>query len=532
MIGTKSTFAEMVNSPVRQIKARVELLEGSTLLNTFTYEDRLISFEVQRAGAGKFFGYGICQRLNVKLIDTNRELNISTANTLEIVLGVDSDYDYFLPLFKVSEVHRDEQTNELSITAYDWLYQAANHYTSEIQLNRYSLKTYAAAAANLIGLNLRLEGYAEYDHTFDTYYPSGANLEGTETIRQALDAIAEATQSIYYVNNQWELVFKRLGGEAALTIDKSMYFTLSSQTNRKLTAICHTTELGDNVSASLSAIGSTQYIRDNPFWEMREDIADLVDAALSAVGGFTLNQFELDWRGNFLLDLGDRIDLVTKDNAVVTSFLLDDTIAYDGAYQQHTQFKYADNEGESESNPTSLGDALKQTYARVDKANKEISIVASKADENADAIAAMLINTNSISFSVSSVEKVTTDAFGTVNGEIADLKKQVEQTITPEEVKVTISKELSNGVDKVRTATGFTFDESGLTVSKEDAELSTTISEDGMQIFRNDEAILTANNVGVDAANLHATTYLIIGSNSRFEDYKSGRTGCFLIGEV
>ena len=144
----------------------------------------------------------------------------------------------------------------------------------------------------------------------------------------------------------------------------------------------------------------------------------------------------------------------------------------------------------------------------------------------------MLINTNSISFSVSSVEKVTTDAFGTVNGEIADLKKQVEQTITPEEVKVTISKELSNGVDKVRTATGFTFDESGLTVSKEDAELSTTISEDGMQIFRNDEAILTANNVGVDAANLHATTYLIIGSNSRFEDYKSGRTGCFWIGEV
>ena len=51
-----------------------------------------------------------------------------------------------------------------------------------------------------------------------------------------------------------------------------------------------------------------------------------------------------------------------------------------------------------------------------------------------------------------------------------------------------------------------------------------------MQVFKNDEAVLTANNIGVDAVNLHATTYLIIGNNSRLEDFGDNRTGCFWIG--
>ena len=60
--------------------------------------------------------------------------------------------------------------------------------------------------------------------------------------------------------------------------------------------------------------------------------------------------------------------------------------------------------------------------------------------------------------------------------------------------------------------------------------MTTQITEDGMTVFRDNTAILIANNVGVDAVNLHATTYLIIGNNSRFEDYGENRTGCFWIG--
>ena len=69
-----------------------------------------------------------------------------------------------------------------------------------------------------------------------------------------------------------------------------------------------------------------------------------------------------------------------------------------------------------------------------------------------------------------------------------------------------------------------------MTVDKANSEMKTTITEDGMTVYKNDEAVLVADNVGVNAKNLHATTYLIIGTNSRFEDYGTNRTGCFWIG--
>ena len=57
----------------------------------------------------------------------------------------------------------------------------------------------------------------------------------------------------------------------------------------------------------------------------------------------------------------------------------------------------------------------------------------------------------------------------------------------------------------------------------------------GMYVTRSDEEVLTANNEGVTAINLSAKQYLIIGNNSRFEDYSNGvdtkRTACFYIGE-
>ena len=43
------------------------------------------------------------------------------------------------------------------------------------------------------------------------------------------------------------------------------------------------------------------------------------------------------------------------------------------------------------------------------------------------------------------------------------------------------------------------------------------------------ENVLMANDIGVQAYNLHARTYLIIGNHSRMEDYGENRTGCFYI---
>ena len=523
------TFAALLKKPVRALRARVEIYNGSSLELVCGCHDRLREFSVERAGEGKFFGYGICQRLNVKLIDKARELNISTANSIEVEFGTGTEYIYPFPQFHVTEVHRDEKTNELSITAYDALYKAATHTVSDLDLIApYTLGDFVTACGSLLGLPV---DFGDIE-TFDLEFAEGANFEGTETIRDALNAAAEATQTIYYINRDWRLVFKRLDieGEPIFSLDKSRYIELESGTNRRLATITHTTELGDNLTASTVETGTTQYIRDNPFWTMRDDLDILLDYAVAAVGGLTINQFDCSWRGDFLLELGDKIKLTNKDDTETYSYMLNDSLKFDGALSQRTLWKFDENDADTEATSSNLGDVLKRTYAKVDKINKEIELVASDVGANSEAISALQINTDSINASVEKIEDYTSSALDSINGNMAELTNRVNSTVTSEDLKIQIEEVLSNGIDKVITSTGFTFDDKGLSISKSGTEMETLITEDGMTVSRDGEDVLVANNEGVWAEDLHATTYLIIGRNSRFEDYKSSRTGCFWIG--
>ncbi|MBQ0099685.1 MAG: hypothetical protein KBS91_03975 [Firmicutes bacterium] len=106
------------------MKAKVEVYQSSTLVNTYTQDDNLVSLEIQRNGeSGKFFGFGVSHRLNVKLSNFESEVDVSTANNLRVYIGVqlaDNTVEYCgFPLFYVTEVHRDERKHIASITAYD-----------------------------------------------------------------------------------------------------------------------------------------------------------------------------------------------------------------------------------------------------------------------------------------------------------------------------------------------------------------------------------------------------------------------------
>lgn len=546
MLNMTEVFSSAIYSSVRKIKAKAEFYENSALSAIYTGTDKIISFDIQRVGEdGKFFGFGICQRLNIHLIDMERALAVSTANSIVMGIGVqknDGTIEYAgYPTFYVSETHRDENTNELSITAYDALYSATEHTVSELTLTKpYTIKEFCEACGDVLGVSVSgADG-------FTLEYADGANFEGTETLRDALDDVAEATQTIYFINSNNELCFKILdkSGAAVETLTKSKYITLKSGEGRRLQTICSANELGDNVSESTTQIGSTQYVRDNAFWELRDDIGTLVHNAITAIGDITIDIFDCSWRGNPALEIGDKIDIETRDNGTLTSFVLNDTLKYDGALTEQTLWKYDENSAETESNPTSIGDVIKQTYARVDKQNKEITLLASSVEGYDEKIAQLQLNQNSISATVSSVVQNQTDLTNNLanlqdninqqnqsNAEqFETLTKKVDATMTSDEINLAISTEIAKGTDKVITSTGFKFDDEGLTISKSDSEMSTNIDEDGMSIFRNNEEVLTADNTGVNATNLHATTYLIIGTNSRFEDYGSDRTGCFWIG--
>lgn len=532
MIVAKSEFNDMLNNASRSIKARVELYDGSTLLDTFTYDGALKELEINRCGTPqKFFGFGVPQKITVKLRDKERQINIVKGQGIEVVFGVGSDYLYTCPIFFVDEITRDENTNDLTIVAYDALHKAQKHLVKELRLTvDYKVRDVVRACAALLGMPFKFENVDET--LLDLYYQSGANMEGSTTVKDCLDAIAELTGSVYFMNYDWCLTFRGLSvdGEPVVHIDRKKYFTLSAKTTHTLQTITHSTELGDNLTATTGVEGEHQVIHDNPFLNLRDDTAALLDKILANVSGLTATQFETKWRANFLLEIGDKISIETKDGDVVVAYLLDDTIKYNGGIVGTTKWEYSNNKSVENTNPNTLGEAIKKTYAKVDKVNKEIELVASETSANAESISAIRQNTNSISASVRETENRINNSINNLNDNMNILASEVEAKMTADEMTIAIKKELSNGVSAVTTTTGFTFNEEGLRVSKSGSEMESLLDEDGLKVYRDNTEMLRADNTGCYAENLHSRTYLIIGGNSRMETFEGNRTGIFWIG--
>lgn len=518
-------------SSMSTIKAKVELYDGSTLVKTCTCSDVLESFRIYREGdLSKFFGFGVCQKIALNLIDLDRELSLSTNNTVKVWLGDGETFDCPYPIFYITEVERDEDSNTISLTGFDIIHKASENSFSELGLVApYTLYDIASACAIKLGMNLKIDSSLRY--TFALSYDEGANLEGTELLRDILNAIAEVTQTIYFINNNNELVFIRLDGEVKLTVTRANYYALTTQTDRTLVAICNATELGDNITATTGAEGVTQYIRNNPFWELRTDLATLLEEAVLDIGGLTICQFDMDWDGNYLLEIGDKIALTTEDGNTVDTFILSDTIMYDGVYNELSEWKFTENETESPSNPSSIGDKINQTFARVDKVNKEILLVSGTASDNTARISQLEVKDAEIVASVQSIETKIEENSDVMDTRIETLTKEVALKVDSDAVEILVEKTLETGVEKVVTAAKkYTFDDTGLNVSSAGSNISTTITEDGMRIYRNSSEVLIADNQGVKAEDLHATTFLIIGTTSRLED-RQNRTACFWIGD-
>ena len=655
----------MINSDIiitessrSKVNAKVELYDGSTLVETCTCNDRLQDFKIERSGQNKFFGFGIYHKLTVTLIDLERNLTVSKGNSFKVYFGYETFINPY-PTFYASEVTRDETTNSITIVAYDKLYTASEHTVGEV-LYPYTIKAFVEASERLLGVsgtvfgknlwnndnynsnatddyltktdtgfifnrngstrgfavyysisvkagetytfsynsgeypgqlyiyhtqaygdilmqtnetsvtymfeeditavfaiilpntidvieasNIQIEkntartSYEPYLSVFNANYETGANFEGEESYKDGLTAAAEATQTIFYMNNEDKLVFKRLDrdGDPVLTITKDDYYDMESGESFTLATIANTDELNDVTTATIGE-GTTQFVRDNPFWELRtDDIGTLLDNAAAAVCGTSINQFYCNWDGNFLLEPGDKISLVTEDGGSITSYLITNTISYAGTLEEETSWEYED-EGETAENPTSLGEVLKQTYAKVDKANKEITLVASQTENNTTNISNIIINTDGITSTVSSLQvdaEALKNDIETLEEKQATLEETVSTKLTSTEFDIRVTEKLSTGVDEIKISeTGFTFDKTGLNITKTDSEMKTNIDEDGLSVFKNDEEVLTADNTGVKAKNLNATTYLYVGGRSSFanydDEYGTERTGCFWIG--
>lgn len=142
------------------------------------------------------------------------------------------------------------------------------------------------------------------------------------------------------------------------------------------------------------------------------------------------------------------------------------------------------------------------------------------------------IDTKSIKGQVSELQTkydTASDEMKKLSGRISTVEQ------TAESFTMQFNRISEDGVSKLDTGTGYVFDGTGMMVDNTESPTKTQITFKGMFIkskakIAGSEDVLTVTDEGVDAANLLARTYLIIGRRSRFENYGPDQTGCFWIG--
>ena len=138
---------------------------------------------------------------------------------------------------------------------------------------------------------------------------------------------------------------------------------------------------------------------------------------------------------------------------------------------------------------------------------------------------------------VQQVEKNVNESLDGVNESVDALTttvRSVEAKVTAENLSITVQQEIAKGVDKVEIkGKDYVFDAEGLKINETGSGMSNLLDNTGMFVKRDGVDILTANSEGVSAKDLHAKTFLKIGSGDgrcRFEDYGTTRIGCFWTG--
>lgn len=173
---------------------------------------------------------------------------------------------------------------------------------------------------------------------------------------------------------------------------------------------------------------------------------------------------------------------------------------------------------------TSTGDKSYGSNAAV--ASEKYSNLTGKVLEMSKTIDGLKITNSDLDGRVGSLELSTENFQVQIRDDVDNLTKIA---MTSEKVDIMVSDAI-DGIDSIKTSTGYTFDGDGLNIHKDGFDMHNTLDYEGMEVRRNNEKILTAKADGVNAINLTARKYLIVGNNARFEDYSNKRTACFFIG--
>ena len=493
----------------------------------------------------------------------NKEISVKTG------IEIDGNIEY-VPMgnFIIEKPTTEEVSTNTQFTGYDYMIKFNTTYIDRVT---YPIKVIELLQdlCNQVGIELATTEFANFE-----YMILGNPFTNNEDCKTVLSNIAQLAGGFAYIGRDNKLYLKALETTENLLRVKDVHFmSVADLNNTIINKTVNSSDIADEKingenyfefsknnkfgkvnslilrlsqiegentviqdEESIKEDGLTEItIEDNYFLINQEEREKVISEIWKKIKGLEYLPFEIKDYGFPYLDVGDMICIKDVEDNEYISYVFDYIFEYNGAYSGNLKTKALTKTQTALKNTNNIKTKFRNVEYKVDKINGEISSIVSTQKEIKDDLNAKdtTINNNYQDIIKKLGDKAQKDDVLTLENTVKNIQDETKYTINiTEDIKV-------NGVSKVKTDTGYTFDKEGLIIEKTNAKAKSKLNELGLEIKdatgSNEESLLFAgydNETGetiVKSKNMTVEKYLTIGKYSRIEDYEEG-TGVFWIG--
>lgn len=384
---------------------------------------------------------------------------------------------------------------------------------------------------NKAGVELGSTSFLNLDKKVSVY-------DNTVTAREYLSYIAESAGCFACIDREGKLCFREFYQDET-EIPLEMFGEYKWGEEFKISKVSYedgvrSFKFGDDTRNNLWINQENMYIVDE----------DQVQKIYNKIKGLTVNTFEGKVIIDPAIDLGDKI-VINGKNVIYQG-----EMSLEGKFIAQISSKIQIKQKEETTvKKESQKVVNRRVQSRIDQAEGTIKQLVEETTENSKKITkheqdidkiTNTVSTNTTNINNNYQEIINKLGDKAQKDDVISLENKVETIQNDTEYAIKVSEDIQvNGVSKVKTETGYTFDNDGLKIEKTNAKTKSKLNEAGLEINdatgSSEESLLFAGydeKIGetiVKSKNMTVEKYLTVGTYSRIEDYEEG-TGVFWIG--
>ena len=491
----------------------------------------------------KFIGTTVSKKIMVNILNPDNSINLENkeigVNTGIVINGEEE----LVPFgnFIIEKPTTEETKEKTKFTGYDYMIKFNKKYEDLVEYP-ITLQEYLAKLCEQVGIELGSTNIVN-----GTYEIQGNPFTNNEDCKTVLSNVAQLCGGFAHIGRDNKLYITNLTNGSVETIDGNNYtsFEKNEQYGEVNSVIIRLSQVeGENTvrenKESIEQNGLTEItIADNYFLNNEEEREKVIDGIFNQLNGLKYIPIKCSYYGFPYLDLGDEITILDTKDTEDQTYIFNHKFKYNGAFSGEIETSAMTKTQTAYKNTVDIKTKFQNVELKVDKINGNIISIVEK--------------TNNLETKVQGTETQMNNNYQDIiqqlgdyakEAEVVSIKESVEKTQTNSELAIEIAKQVqTDGVTRLDTKTGYTFDENGLNIEKTNAKTKSTLNETGLNVKdatgSSEESLLFAGydektgETIVKSKNMTVEKYLVIGKYSRMEDFVADGTkgtGMFWIG--